>query len=891
MLPQKEEMSVLVVDLSKQPWTLRNESGTITGLKAVVPGDLLTDLENAKLVSLDSPHCEEEACKKFLCDTWIYTCTFSLPPNSTGRVALVCEGLDTLAAIYINGTLIGKSDNMFVRKVFELPGELFKLKEENVLEVSFRSVIEECRSHTDELASWEYAPKILNIRQRQWVRKAGCHFGWDFCPCLPVCGIWRPIYVVVHGVPHITTLVIIQKWELSKSVVLSVRGFLEFPTGKLSTDKLMHNATKRANVSIKVTESGGSVLSECVLSNVLLCENTVLGEIVLKNIPSSAMWWPRGYGSQHLCTVSVELSDPSTGSVFASASKRTGLRSIELSRGDKANGDERGFAFVVNSTPILVRGGSWVPTEIFHGRISPERQRELIRLCAAGGMNMVRVWGGGVYETDWFYDLCDEAGILVWQDMMFACACYPATPEFVESASEEVRQQVRRLASHPCIAIWCGNNENEEGMPFHCPWKDTYKEDYATLFNALVHVITEEDPGRPCVRTSPSRCVVDGQFDDLAKDIKDGDTHFWGLWHGLNPTDITQLYSVEPRFCSEFGFQSLPDFQQANLSLDEVLWRQRSGGGHEKLLLAVEQLMPHSGRNVRDLSLPSLGYLTQCFQALAVVAGIDHFRRLWPVCAGVLFWQINDIWNGPSWSCLNYAPPGCSSPLPKMLYYWAREAYAPVRVSAVLTGSGVSIWTSNALTKDVSGCIRVSVLRVVDGSVLTTLSFAVYAHPMTSERCADIQMEQLLVPKFSGGNSQREGNIGQYVVIATFDPGQEWVGDVPKNVCMLFFSVRDAATCVLGLEPCMRPCVKVAGVVLKGGKTFSVSVRGENGVCPFVWLGSLGGLLRYEDNGFTLVPGEVRDICGRLLDECDEMPVDELKKVITIKCLWGDVTL
>ena len=871
-----------IINLGECNWVVENESGTVRDLKATVPGDLLTDLENGKLISLDKPRYEEEICKEFLADTWTYKCNFPVPDGFRGRAVLVCEGLDTLAAIRLNGVLVGESDNMFVGRSFTLPADLVKAGE-NALSVTFRSVIEECRSHTDELASWEYAPKSLDIRQRQWVRKAGCHFGWDFCPCLPTCGIWRPIYVVIHENPHISSVTVLQEWKSPDSVTVSARGTIELPNEAEEFS---------ATVSVKVVNlSDGVVLSESTRENVLLKREMEFGSVTLESVPKDILWWPRGYGSHPLCTVVVDLIDVSDGHVFASVSKRTGLRRIELSRGS----DGKGFTFVVNGTPVLARGGSWVSTDIMHGRVTPERQRELIKMCVRGNMNMIRVWGGGVYETDFFYDLCDEFGILVWQDMMFACACYPATPEFAKSATDEVRYQVRRLASHPCIAIWCGNNENEEGMPFHCPWKDSYKADYATLFNEITRVITAEDPWRPCVRTSPSRCIVDGPFDDLSKDMGDGDTHFWGLWHGTSPVDISQVLEISPRFCSEFGFQSLPDPQQARLPLDEILWRQRSGGGHEKLQRAAEKLLPRTCKrgSGSKLSLHALSYLSQCFQALAVGTGIDHLRRLWPSCAGALFWQINDLWHGPTWSCLNYtASSSPYAPLPKMLYYRAREAFAPVRVSAVRSGDKLNIWISNALAREVSGRIVIRVLRVTDGAVLTTSMVPVRVGPMVTEHYTDVQLVPTQDPELSGGDKCDDPpeNPSHCAAIVAFKPSPRCAKDAPKNVCTLLFDEREAAACVSALKPYMRPRVKVINVTLCGNGGFSVAVMGEKGVCPFVWLGSTDGSLRFDDNGFTLAPGKMRAVYGRMVDgPVGEVTVEMLRKLITTKCLWNYV--
>jgi beta-mannosidase len=534
--------------------------------------------------------------------------------------------------------------------------------------------------------------------------------------------------LVVHDAPIAVVLVATQEWHHDgNSVAIKATLHYEQPQECRSEKKLAMRLTLIDARDGSTILAGGDDVVGPFQSRSLVTDGSVAAEIKVK-VANEAKWWPRGYGAQPLHILRAELIEEGTAEPVLVCTRRIGLRKVELIRGRTG----KGFCFVVNGVPVYCLGVNWVPIDLHHGRITDAHVRHLLNMSAAANMNSIRVWGGGSYESDYFYDVCDELGLLVWQDMPFSCSCYPATPEFLESVRQEVTWQVRRLASHASLVLWCGNNEIEEGMPFKCELRPEYHREYLALFRDTIWpTVRREDPTTPFVRSSPSRCVVDGPFDEKAGEIDDGDSHFWGLWHGTNPADIAQVLQVQPRFCSEFGFQSLPsvssllselrgtDVASRGIFSDALSQRQRSWKGREKLVEAMYQLLPASRRSpfgVESLGLAGQVFLTQCYQAIAVCTAIDHMRRLFPVCTGCLFWQFNDVWTAPSWSCIG------SDAVPKMLYYCAARSFAPVTISgAVLKdGAGAAIWLSNTTLKPVCGRIILRIVRVCDGEVVTT---------------------------------------------------------------------------------------------------------------------------------------------------------------------------
>eukprot|EP01105_Mastigella_eilhardi_P010755 TRINITY_DN249_c0_g1_i5.p1 TRINITY_DN249_c0_g1~~TRINITY_DN249_c0_g1_i5.p1 ORF type:complete len:473 (-),score=72.21 TRINITY_DN249_c0_g1_i5:581-1999(-) len=449
------------------------------------------------------------------------------------------------------------------------------------------------------------------------------------------------------------------------------------------------------------------IFSACCLSNTLRCVVTVPGgavqiaqasvpapaspverrvhiDVPLRFNPARDLWSPRGYGGQPLCELLVRLLCRD-GTEVSHMTQQIGLRQLTFEH--HADG---AVYFTVNGKRIFVKGADWIPLDLFAGRVTAARERATVDSAAMANMNFLRVWGGGIYESDDFYDACDRLGVLVWQDFMFSCSCYPASEPFLSSVAREVQHQVRRLCSHPCVCLWCGNNECEEGMPFDCPpLLERHMDDYLTLFaKTIPPIVKDADPSRTYWRSSPSRGIVDGPFDKSSGNVSEGDCHYWGVWHG--GLDFRKYLTIRPRMCTEFGFQSLPyQLLEGYVSLyglrsATVTYRQRSAHGNDKLLQTIDQFFgPAVAASVdAKASFEREVYLTQVYQAWAIKTAAEHMRRLMPYCAGISFWQLNDVWPGPSWSSLEYNGQW------KMLQYYAKNFYAdtlvPARVLYVL---------------------------------------------------------------------------------------------------------------------------------------------------------------------------------------------------------------
>jgi beta-mannosidase len=383
------------------------------------------------------------------------------------------------------------------------------------------------------------------------------------------------------------------------------------------------------------------------------------------------LWFPHGYGAHPLYTLKTEISTEKT---MSTMSKRIGLRTLEVKREQDQWGES--FTIVVNSIPIFAKGVNWIPSDSFTMRVSADKYRYLLTSAVKANMNMIRIWGGGIYETNAFYDLCDELGILVWQDFMFSCALYPGDEPFLKSVQQEATYQVRRLRHHPSLALWCGNNEIEMGWR-DWKWHETMPasmwEDYLKVFHVtLPEVCHAEDPARLYWNSSPASdrdAILHPQASTH------GDTHYWGVWHGKEPFDLYQKHF--PRFISEYGFQSFPAQATVNKFTENedhdifspvMLLHQKSPNGNAliKDYLEKNYVVPRDFNNFM--------LLTQVLQAEGIKIGAEHFRRIRPRCMGSIYWQLNDCWPVASWSSIDYYGRW------KALHYYAKRFYAPILI-------------------------------------------------------------------------------------------------------------------------------------------------------------------------------------------------------------------
>ncbi len=398
------------------------------------------------------------------------------------------------------------------------------------------------------------------------------------------------------------------------------------------------------------------------------------------SIKNPNLWQPNGRGKQKLYNIRVELVDKDN--IIDVKETKIGLRTVKLVQEQDPDGKGRSFYFEVNGSPVFAKGANYIPNDVFLNRVSPEKYEFIVKSAAEANMNMLRVWGGGIYENDLFYDLCDKYGIMVWQDFMFACALYPGNDAFLENVRLEAIDNVKRIRNHPCIVLWCGNNEIETAWgPYEdnrgWGWKEKLTEEqrriiwraYDTLFHHILPgVIEKEDHGRPYWHSSPSAGM--GQL--ASYETRSGDMHYWGVWHGLHPFSDFRKYRA--RFMSEYGFQSFPEFNSVkkytlpdDYSIDSevMMSHQRSGIGNQRIRQYMEQ----------DYKVPEdfeqFLYVGQLLQAEGIKLAIESHRSDMPYCMGSLYWQLNDCWPVASWSGIDYYGRW------KALHYIAREAYKP----------------------------------------------------------------------------------------------------------------------------------------------------------------------------------------------------------------------
>ncbi|WP_459191525.1 beta-mannosidase [Halosimplex sp. J119] len=689
-----------------------------------VPGGVYTDLLDAGAIP-DPFVGDNELDVQWVGRTdWEYRRTVDVDDRllEHDRVVLRCDGLDTVATVFVNGQRVGESVNMHVGNEFDVTGALHA--GENEVAVRFRSPVEygeeRAAAHPYEVPCIRYP---VDQPGRPFIRKAQCHYGWDWGPCLPTMGIYRDISLIGYSDPRIRHVKTEQD-HAGEGIDLTVRVGIDAPTGgtyDLSVD----------------------VAGQTVAESIALDQGEQEVEVTLPlDEETVERWWPNGYGDQPLYDLTTAVGDDTH-------TDRIGFREIELVV--EPDGAGTSFYFEVNGEPVYAKGANTIPTAPLYGDVTDERYEHLIRSAADANMNMLRVWGGGYYEEDAFYELCDEYGILVWQDFMFSCSLYPANEAFLDTVEAEVRYQVRRLANHPSIALWCANNENEEALE---NWygdherHEDHREDYRQLYAETVGpACREEDPSRTYWPGSPSSGP-----DELDPYVfEKGDIHYWDVWHSGQPFE--EYLTTEPRFVSEFGYQSFPSLDSLRTVLTEpeefnptsptMEHHQRNPGGNTTILRRMADYF----RIPFDFA--DFVYLSQLLQAEAMSTAIEHWRRRKPTTMGALYWQLNDLWPVASWASVEYDGKW------KAQQYAARRQFAPLLLSfhpAFEGGGGIdnaqaedpddpdwddltaqTLWVTSDETAPVSGDVTVEV-RTFDGDLVRdeTVGVAIDAHESTA---------------------------------------------------------------------------------------------------------------------------------------------------------------
>ncbi|MDP9000998.1 MAG: glycoside hydrolase family 2 protein [Myxococcota bacterium] len=660
-------------------------------MPATVPGCVHTDLlSNGKIA--DPFYGTNEKDLQWIDKYgWEYRTSFSVDDAllSRDRIEIVWKGLDTYARVLLNGTPILTANNMF--REWRVDVKPLVRRGENTLLVQFESPIAEATALYDKLG---YALPATNDQATPMVsmftRKAPYHYGWDWGPRFVTSGIWRPVLLEAWNDARIDDVQVMQTSLTQERATLVVKTTVV--------------AARAGRGRVTVAIAGGPPLGE-VEATLGAGANLLEGQLT---IDRPELWWPNGLGKAYLYDVQVALSVE--GVARDSRAVRTGLRTLEVVH--ESDKDGKSFTIRVNGAPVFMKGANYIPSDSFLPRITTERYRWLVQSAADANMNMLRVWGGGIYEDDRFYDACDELGILVWQDFMFACSMYPGAEDFVANVRAEATQNVRRLRNHPSIALWAGNNEIE-GAWHGWGWQQKFQlskatqdriwDDYKRMFHqVLPKVVAENDPARFYTRSSPS-----ANDDRIPPDtLGFGDMHYWGVWHAEKP--YTEYATNVSRFMSEYGFQSFPEISTVARYAPSAEWRidsppmlahQRHPRGNE----LIRAYMDRDFRTPKDFD--SFLYLSQVLQATIIQYGAEAHRRRWPYNAGSLYWQLDDCWPVASWSGIDYFGNW------KALHYFARRFFSPVLVSAVSENGTIAVYVVSDRREDAP--VRL-VVRLID---------------------------------------------------------------------------------------------------------------------------------------------------------------------------------
>jgi len=664
-----------IITLLKSDWSLKQKDKE--GLyKATVPGCVHTDLINNKVLTDPFYRLNEKDHQWIDKKDWIYKTTFNVGKDilSKKNVFLNFKGLDTYAKVTLNGIEILNANNMFREWTVDCRSTLKELN--NVLTIEFESAINKTIPLYDSLSFHYPAPNDQSIlgevgdkKVSIFTRKAGYQYGWDWGPRLVTSGIWRPIYIIAYDN--------VQQTDLSVNTI-SINN---------ATAELMASIELQSNDEIETT-------CEFYADNVFLkiANVTFPKGLSQRNIPltilSPKLWWCNGVGEPYLYSIKCIVKKNNV--ILDEKEVKVGIRTIEVIHEKDSIG--KSFYLKLNGIPIFMKGANYIPLDNFPSRVTKERYEKCIKSAVDANMNMLRVWGGGIYEDDIFYNLCDEKGILVWQDFMFACSLYPADNAFLENIKQEITDNVKRLRNHPSIALWCGNNEihtawNDWG------WKPEFEKnsktlakklwnDYETIFNQIIpSVIQKYDSLRFYWPSSPM-----ATRDKKAGDLNSGDMHYWDVWHFGKP--FKEYEKNVGRFMSEYGFQSFPEKRTVeeytveddrNIDSKVMTAHQRHPRGNE----LIKTYMGYYYKTPKDFD--NFLYVGQVLQAEGIKIAIEAHRKAMPRCMGTLYWQLNDCWPVASWSSTDYYGRW------KALHYFVKKAYSPVIITQTINDNKINI--------------------------------------------------------------------------------------------------------------------------------------------------------------------------------------------------------
>lgn len=756
---------------------------------ATVPGTIHTDLLDNKLI--DDPFYSDNELKMDWipeCD-WQYQTKFDFKGDLKNNIDLVFEGLDTISEIYLNGLKLGGTDNMFVQYRYKVKNIL--KANGNELKILFKSPI---RYAADEENKYGRLPVALNST-RVYIRKAQYSFGWDWGPSFPTSGIWRNVYL--------------EEWSVAKIENVT---FSTISINKKTAEAEVNvdiNSSDKKEISLEISLANEDIFYDQVISLTSSLKNKISFRI-----KEPKLWWPNGEGEQNLYLLKVKLLKDNI--VLDEIQKNVGIRTVGLVLKEK---DKSTFKFRVNNKDIYSKGVNWIPADSFLPRVSKNKYYELLRLAKQANMNIVRVWGGGIYEDDEFYNLCDKLGLLVWQDFMFACGSYPGNDNFVASVSEEVTQNVFRLQHHACIAIWCGNNENE--WIWYQEQKSSFKKmpGYNIYHKIIPDILKVIDPSRPFWPSSPF-----GDDDD-PNSIESGNTHQWNIWSRW--IDYTEVVNDKSLFVTEFGFQGPANkdtFEKylpvKSRNISDQIFEQ-----HNKQVEGPERIIKFlSGHLPIKTDWNDYLYLAQLNQGFALKNCLEYWRTNGRT-NGSIIWQINDCWPVTSWSIVD------SDLRPKLSYYFVKNAFAPLLIYFNYGDNKIKVNLLNQNHLNINGKLRITVVDANTGKIVREQNLNVIIKNRTITEINSVLCKEL------------PANKNWILTAVLFDESN-------NTLCKNYFTLKSWKHITLE-----KPQLKVKVTNDKGST--HLLIKSKN---PAFFIDIYYPNLTFSNRGFFLLPGEQIEI-------------------------------